>query len=304
MIVVSRFAPSPTGLLHLGHVVNAIYVWGVVRSLGGRVLLRIEDHDRQRSRAAFEGAILDDLDWLGFVPDAPPTSAFRAGRCEGRQSDRHEMYLAALEDLRAQGRIYGCTCSRRQRGGAVTPGHEPRYPGTCAAKGLAAGPGVGIRLRLEETTERFDDLRLGRVAQRPAAQCGDLLLRDRAGNWTYQFAATVDDWTQRVTLVIRGDDLLSSAGRQIYLARCLGRLTPPLFLHHPLVMKTATRKLSKSDGDAGVGDLRARGLTAPEVIGRAAKLARLAENDRPVAAAEVPALVGNLPHLGSRFGLS
>jgi glutamyl-tRNA synthetase/glutamyl-Q tRNA(Asp) synthetase len=214
------------------------------------------------------------------------------------------VYLAALEDLRAQGMIYGCTCSRRQGGGAVVPGHEQRYPGTCAAKGLPAGPGVGIRLRLDETTERFDDLRHGPVMQCPAAQCGDLLLRDRAGNWTYQFAATVDDRAQRVSLVIRGDDLLPSVGRQIYLARCLGRHTPPLFLHHPLVMKTATEKLSKSDGDGGVRDLRASGLTAPEVIGRAAKLAGLVDTDRPVAAAEVPVLVGDVPRLRARFGLS
>jgi glutamyl-tRNA synthetase/glutamyl-Q tRNA(Asp) synthetase len=304
VIVVSRFAPAPTGLLHLGHVVNAIYVWGVVRTLKGRVLLRIEDHDRQRSRPAFERAILDDLDWLGFVPDDPPTSDFRAGRCDGRQSDRHEVYVAAIEDLRAQGMIYGCTCSRRQGGGAVLPGHEQRYPGTCAAKGLPAGPGVGIRLRLVETTERFDDLRHGPMMQSPAAQCGDLLLRDRAGNWTYQFAAAVDDWAQRVTLVIRGDDLLPSVGRQIYLARCLGRHTPPLFLHHPLVMKTATKKLSKSDGDRGVRDLRASGLSAPDVIGRAAKMAGLVDTERPVTAAEVPVLVCNLAHLRSGVGPS
>lgn len=212
------------------------------------------------------------------------------------------MYRAALEDLRAQGRIYGCTCSRRQRGGAVVPGLEQRYPGTCVAKGLPAGPGLGIRLRLEETTEHFDDLRHGPLTQRPAAQCGDLLLRDRAGNWTYQFAATVDDWAQRVTLVIRGDDLLSSVGRQIYLARCLGRRTPPLFLHHPLLMKTATEKLSKSEGDAGVRELRASGLTAPEVIGRAARRAGLVDTDRAVEAAEVTALVGHLPRLRSRLG--
>src|SRR5205823_14297423 len=99
-MVISRFAPAPTGLLHLGHVVNAIYVWGVTRSLGGRVLLRIEDHDRQRSRLEFERAILDDLDWLGFRPDEPSTDAFRRGRCSGRQSDRAEVHEAALEKLR------------------------------------------------------------------------------------------------------------------------------------------------------------------------------------------------------------
>lgn len=203
MTVVSRFAPAPTGALHLGHVVSAIYVWGVVRAVGGRVLLRIEDHDRQRSRAHFERAILDDLDWLGFIPDDPPLDAFRAGRCDGRQSDRDAMDLAALDRLRAQGLICGCTYSRRERGGIAVPGREQRYPGTCARKGLSDGPGLGLRLQVDHTVERFDDLRHGRVSQGPDEQCGDLLLRDRDGNWTYQFAATVDDWLQGVTLVIR-----------------------------------------------------------------------------------------------------
>src|SRR5690242_6519988 len=104
--------------------------------------------------------------------------------------------------------------------------------------------------------ERFTDLRHGPQEQRPFEQCGDVLVRDRDGNWTYQFAATVDDFVQGVTLVIRGDDLLASTGRQIQLGRLLGRHTPPRFLHHALLMKTPTQKLSKSDGDSGVADLR------------------------------------------------
>src|SRR4029079_17891401 len=111
--MISRFAPAPTGLLHIGHVVNALYVWGITKSRGGRVLLRIEDHDRQRSRPEYERAILDDLDWLGFVADEYPTDAFRAGRFEGRQSDRTHLYEAALEKLRAKGLVYACECSRR-----------------------------------------------------------------------------------------------------------------------------------------------------------------------------------------------
>ena len=114
--------------------------------------------------------------------------------------------------------------------------------------------------------ERFVDLRHGPQAQRPSQQCGDLLLRDRDGNWTYQFAATVDDCVQGVTLVIRGDDLLASTGRQMQLARLLGRAEPPEFLHHPLIMKSPTQKLSKSDGDTGIRELRARGWTPSQVI--------------------------------------
>jgi glutamyl-tRNA synthetase/glutamyl-Q tRNA(Asp) synthetase len=119
---------------------------------------------------------------------------------------------------------------------------------------------------MDDEDETFDDLRLGRQSQNPAAQCGDLLIRDRIGNWTYQFAVTVDDWRQHIDLIVRGVDLLASTGRQIRLARLLGRATPPAFLHHPLIMKSPTQKLSKSDGDTGVRDLRARGWTPARVI--------------------------------------
>ncbi len=131
---------------------------------------------------------------------------------------------------------------------------------------------------LDPAVERFDDLRLGPQEQRPSEQCGDLLVRDRHGNWTYQFAVVVDDWLQNVNLVIRGEDLLDSTGRQIKLARLLGRERPPAFLHHELLMKTATQKLSKSDGDTGVRDLRAKGWTAEAVIDRATQLASLSRD--------------------------
>jgi glutamyl/glutaminyl-tRNA synthetase len=261
-LVLSRFAPAPTGLLHLGHVVNAIYVWGIARAGSGRVLLRIEDHDRQRSRPEYERAILEDLDWLGFVPDGVMT----------RQSERTAIYETHLDRLRAAGLVYACECSRKEIAAAGEPGDELRYPGTCAAKGLPEGPGLGLRVRLAPTIERFEDLAHGPQEQQPSEQCGDLLVKDRDGNWTYQFVATVDDFEQGVTLVIRGDDLLASTGRQIQLARMLGRLEPPHFLHHPLIMKTPMQKLSKSDGDSGVRDLRARGWTAAAVLEHAAAL--------------------------------
>jgi glutamyl-Q tRNA(Asp) synthetase len=290
--MISRFAPAPTGFLHLGHVVNALYVWGVTRSLGGRVLLRVEDHDRQRSRPEFERAILDDLDWLGFVPDAPSTDAFRAGRCDGRQSNRSEVYERALEKLRAMGLVYACECSRSDILTASTSTQdEIRYPGTCASKGLSERAGRGIRVRLGPSIERFVDLRHGPIEQQPFEQCGDLLVRDREGNWTYQFAVAVDDFEQHVTHVIRGDDLLSSTGRQIQLARLLGRATPSQFLHHGLVMKTPVQKLSKADRDSSVRDLCAAGLSARDVIGRAAAAAGLVDGFRPLAAHDASSLV-------------
>jgi glutamyl/glutaminyl-tRNA synthetase len=292
--IVSRFAPAPTGYLHVGHVVNALYVWGVTRAAGGRVLLRIEDHDRQRSRRVYEHAILDDLEWLGFIPDEPVIATFHTSHarapCAGRQSERSEIYSAALARLREEGRVYACECSRNQVMQVAANGDELRYPGTCRAKGLAEAPGRSVRVRLDETVESFDDLRHGHQTQCPIEQCGDLLVRDRDGNWTYQFAVTVDDLTQGVTLVIRGDDLLASTGRQIQLARLLGRAEPPRFLHHALVMKSSTQKLSKADRDTSVRDLRARGLSAADVIGQAAHCVGLVPDARPLAAASASAL--------------
>jgi glutamyl/glutaminyl-tRNA synthetase len=260
----------------------------VTRAAGGRVLLRIEDHDGGRSRPEFERAILDDLDWLGFAADEPSTGDFRSGRCEGRQSDRSAVYESALQRLRSRGLVYACECSRREISSVGAPiGEQLRYPGTCAGKGLPERAGLSLRVRVVPSVERFRDLRHGPQEQKPSEQCGDLVVRDRDGNWTYQFAATVDDLEQRISLVVRGDDLLPSTGRQIQLARLLGRDEPPRFLHHPLVMKTPGQKLSKSDGDTGVRDLRAKGWRASDVIGEAAVAAGLIDRRREIRAAEV-----------------
>jgi glutamyl-Q tRNA(Asp) synthetase len=256
--VITRFAPAPTGHLHLGHVVNALYVWGAARQAGGSVLLRIEDHDRQRSRPEYETSILEDLAWLGFVHDGPIV----------RQSERDAIYRDALRPLIERGLIYGCTCTRNDLGGGP-------YPGICRDKRIELTDGVGWRVRLEPGDESFVDVLKGPQVQDPSAQSGDLLIRDRLGNWTYQFAVTVDDLQQGVTDVIRGEDLLDSTGRQMRLARLLGRTHPPRFWHHPLVMKSPAQKLSKSDGDTGIRDLRASGTTAEAVLDLARKAGNL-----------------------------
>jgi glutamyl-tRNA synthetase/glutamyl-Q tRNA(Asp) synthetase len=263
---VTRFAPAPTGFLHLGHVVNALHVWGMARQAGGVVRLRIEDHDRQRCRPEYEAAILEDLAWLGFVADGPVE----------RQSDREAIYRHALARLVAQHAVYGCTCTRAELH-TVPPGPdgERRYPGTCRERGVPLTDGVGWRVRIEPGAELFVDRLLGAQAQDPSAQCGDVLIRDRLGNWTYQFAAVADDLEQRITEVVRGVDLLASTGRQIRVARLLGRITPPRFAHHPLVMKSATEKLSKSDRDTGVRELRAAGIPAADVLARARRYVAL-----------------------------
>ncbi len=261
--MVTRFAPAPTGYLHLGHVANAQLVWGEARARGGRVLLRIEDHDRERCTPEYEAALLEDLAWLGFAPDEPFV----------RQSERHDIYLRVANQLTREGLVYGCTCTRAEvqgsqgsRGPGVRGSGEVRYPGTCRGVGHALNHGVGWRVRLPSDEVRFDDRWCGPQVQVPAQQCGDLLIRDRLGNWTYQFVATVDDHLQGVTDVIRGRDLLDSTGRQILLGQMIGRTTPATFAHHALIMKSETQKLSKSDRDTGIRDLRAAGWTRERVL--------------------------------------
>jgi glutamyl/glutaminyl-tRNA synthetase len=290
----TRFAPAPTGYLHLGHAANAVWVWGIARAFGGRVLLRVEDHDRGRCRPMYEQALLDDLDWLGLEPDGFGTDAFRAGPLAQRQSDNADRYRARLTMLEVNGQAYPCGCSRADVARANPgsgDGTELRYPGTCRARGVDPDSTPARRVLMHAATvEHFDDLRLGTQAQDPDLQCGDVLVRDRLGNWTYQFAVVVDDLEQGVDLVIRGEDLLESTGRQLRLARMLGRHTPPRFLHHPLLRRADGRKLSKSAHDTGLRELRDAGHSRAEVLGLAAHLSGLA----PTRAARGPDTLADL----------
>jgi glutamyl-Q tRNA(Asp) synthetase len=270
----TRFAPAPTGYLHLGHVANALWVWQTARERAASVLLRIEDHDRQRCRPEYEAALLEDLDWLGFSPDVGSTEEFRRGASPYRQSDSGSFYKEGLARLQAAGhRVYACDCSRKDEASQTAPDENAggRYSGRCRGRGLAHTPGRGLRVVMPATVERFEDLRLGPERQEPALQCGDLLLRDRLGNWTYQFAVVVDDLRHGIDLVIRGEDLLESTGRQLSLARMLGRPDPPRFLHHPLILKPGGEKLSKGNRDTSVRDLRAAGVSRERVLRRAAE---------------------------------
>jgi glutamyl-Q tRNA(Asp) synthetase len=285
----TRFAPSPTGYLHLGHVANAIYVWGIARALGGRVLLRMEDHDRGRCRPAYEAAALEDLAWLGLDPDVGATEEFSSGPSPYRQSDCSACYEDAMRLLAERARMFACDCSRRDIAleAGDTFDEETVYPGRCRDRGLAPERGRGLRLRMETGVERFPDGLLGEQSQVPAEQCGDLLLRDGQGQWTYQLAVVVDDLRHGVDLVIRGEDLLSSTGRQIRLARLLGRERPPVFLHHPLISKPDGAKLSKASGDTGIRELRRAGVRAAAVLGRAAWMTGLLDRPRDVPAADL-----------------
>ncbi len=288
----TRFAPSPTGYLHLGHVANAVWTWSIARALGGRVLLRLEDHDRGRCRPEYEAALLEDLEWLGLEPDVGLPGQFRAGRSPYRQSDSGDAYQGALTRLGS--RVFACTCSRKDlaRGGGDIANEETRYDGRCRDRGLTAGPGRGLRLRLDPGLECFADARLGAREQDPSAQCGDLLLRDRLGRWTYHLAVVVDDIRHGVDLVVRGEDLLESTGRQLRLGRLLGRVDPPVFLHHPLIRKPGGEKLSKSSGDTGIRELRAAGVRPQAVLGRAAHLTGLHPDPAPIEPHDLAKLFG------------
>ena len=260
----TRFAPAPTGYLHLGHVANAIWTWALARRSGADVLLRIEDHDRQRCRPEYDAALLEDLEWLGFRADLGPV----------RQTDADAQiaYETSLALLRTAGLAYGCDCTRstfaRWAGEHGRAWSGPGCPGTCRERGVT-GPVLRVALGggSETWTDRLAGQREGEVAPN-----GDLPARDRHGNWSYGFCVVVDDLRQGVDLVVRGEDLLDATAAHIRLGQRLGRATPPAFAHHPLVRRPDGSKLSKSAGDTGVRELRQSGGSPDDVIALAAQM--------------------------------
>jgi glutamyl-tRNA synthetase/glutamyl-Q tRNA(Asp) synthetase len=280
----TRFAPSPTGYLHLGHVASALTVFGLGRALGAAVLLRIEDHDRGRSRPEYEAAIRADLAWLGLVAD---------GGEPLRQSENGAAYERALARLVATQQVFACDCSRKQiQGAAADDGAaELRYGGRCRDRGLPLdAPDTGIRLVLPPERVAYHDLLMGDRVATPSAQCGDLLLRDRHGQWTYQFAVTVDDLDQGITHVVRGADLEASTARQIQLGRMLGRRADATFAHHGLLTDPAGKKLGKRFFSEAIAKRRDAGERPEELLGEAAHALGLIAAPRALAVAELPAL--------------
>lgn len=293
---VGRYAPSPTGDLHLGNLRTALLAWRQIRDLGGVFILRIEDIDAPRTVAGGEERLIDDLRWLGLDWDEGPDVGGPAGPY--RQSERGGIYQAALAQLERAGLTYLCTCSRKdlQRyaatvhtGATLAPAahHEtseasaphgnegPAYPGVCRdadpALQRACPLGASVRFRIDAAPLiEFTDEIAGPQRFDLRALSGDFVIRRRDGLWAYQLACAVDDALMGVTHVLRGQDLITSAPRQIALIRALG-LREPRYAHVPLVLDAAGRRMCKRDGSCSLRQLREAGLT-PEAA-RAAILA-------------------------------
>lgn len=274
-----RFAPTPSGRLHLGNILCAMLAYLSVRSKGGRFLLRIEDVDVPRCPRRLAQQAIDDLQWLGFTWDEAPMY----------QSDRTEIYREALERLAAQGHVYPCFCTRAQLMSLAAPNlgdTQVVYQRTCAsltpeeAAERAKTRAPAMRLRVPEEDVAFTDGLFGPQQENLARDCGDFILRRSDGLYGYQLAVVVDDALQGVTEVVRGRDILSATPRQLYLQRLLG-YEQPAYIHIPLLMDSQGRRLAKRDKDLDLTALSQR-FTPEEILGRLAFSAGLLEEPRPV----------------------
>jgi glutamyl-Q tRNA(Asp) synthetase len=269
--IVTRFAPSPTGYLHLGHARAALIAHGRARADGGRVLLRIEDIDATRCRRDFAAAILDDMAWLGIAPDGPIR----------RQSEHLAAYAAVLDDLRGRDLLYPCFCTRAEiaRSGVAPHGPDgPIYPGTCshlsadrAAARIALGEAHCWRLRVARAAETagpvdYEEDGIGRVACDPSV-FGDVVLARKDCPGSYHLCVTHDDWVQGITLVTRGEELRAATDIHRLLQAVMG-WPAPRYAHHALMTDAAGMKLSKRDGALSLKRLRDDGLTPEEAFRR------------------------------------
>jgi len=274
MSIVTRFAPSPTGYLHLGHAYAALVAWRRAREAGGRFLLRLEDIDATRCRPAFAAAILEDLAWLGLDWDGPVRV----------QSEHLAEYRAVLDALTARGLIYPCFCSRaevareaaRSASAPHAPDGTPRYPGTCQglsaderASQIAAGQPYALRLDMCRalatvgTPLTFEEDDEGTIACHPA-RFGDIVLARKDTPASYHLCVTHDDAVQGVTLVTRAIDLKPATDVHRLLQALMG-WPAPRYAHHKLLTDTDGRRLAKRDKAAALRDLRAQGYSAAEV---------------------------------------
>ena len=274
-----RFAPTPSGRLHLGNVLCAMLAYLSIRSQGGRFLLRIEDVDVPRCPRSLARQCIDDLQWLGFTWDEPLVF----------QSDRSDIYCRALEQLTADGHTYPCFCTRAQLMSLAAPNlgdTQVIYQRTCAhltaeeAAERAKTRAPAIRLRVPEEDVAFTDGLFGLQTENLARDCGDFILRRSDGLYGYQLAVVVDDGLQGVTEVVRGRDILSATPRQLYLQRLLGYAQPD-YVHIPLLMDEHGRRLAKRDKDLDLTALAQR-FTPAELLGMLAWSAGLLAEIRPM----------------------
>lgn len=289
--VIGRFAPTPSGALHLGNLFCSLLAWLSVKAQGGEIVLRIEDLDRERSDPAFTVQCEHDLRLLGLDWD-------RGGTAGGKryfQSERTAYYQSLLDRLQQTGNVYPCFCSRAELHAASAPhasDGELLYSGKCRGlsfeevERLSRQRPPALRLRVPDETVGFEDLHYGPIRQNLLTDCGDFILRRSDGVFAYQLAVVGDDGDMGVTEVVRGRDLLSSTPRQILLFRLLG-LPVPRFAHAPLLLDEEGRRLSKRDRDMSLSGLLERGLTPQDVIGRLAYLAGLLDRPEPAKAAEL-----------------
>ena len=262
-MIVGRLAPTPSGGLHLGNARTFLIAWLSARAAGGRMVMRIDDLDQARVKPGAVDQALADLRWLGLEWDGEPVF----------QSRRGAAYGAALAKLQADGLVYPCSCSRREIEQAARAPHAgdegPVYPGTCRGRVGNSRRPPAWRFAVSDGRVEFTDGVHGRCEMDVAAACGDFVVFRNDGIAAYQLATVVDDAFQGVTEVVRGDDLLSSTPRQLLLDRALG-LTPPRFLHVPLVLDAGGERMAKRRDSTRLAVLRADGVSAARVIGRLA----------------------------------
>ncbi|MBR6953866.1 MAG: tRNA glutamyl-Q(34) synthetase GluQRS [Clostridia bacterium] len=283
-MVTGRFAPTPSGRLHLGNMLCAMLAWLSVRSQNGRFLLRIEDVDRPRCPDRLAEQCIRDLQWLGFDWDEAPVY----------QHERTAAYEEALQRLTAAGLTYPCFCTRAELHPEQAPNlgdTQAVYPGTCARltpaeialRSRQRSP--AIRLRVPDRTVAFTDRLQGRVEENLARDCGDFVLRRSDGLFGYQLAVVADDAASGVNEVVRGRDILSATPRQIYLLELLGH-PAPAYVHIPLLTDPLGRRLAKRDRDLDL-DALARRMGPREIIGLLACACGLRDRVAPASLEEL-----------------
>ncbi len=275
---IGRFAPTPSGRMHLGNVFAGLIAWLSVKSRGGQMVLRMEDLDTQRTSEEFAQILRDDLHWLGLTWDVetPP------------QSQRSAVYDRYFEKLRDEKLLYPCYCTRSQLHSVNAPHRSDGtyvYPGTCRGRTDHPDRAPSWRVMVPQREFGLQDLLQGEFRQDLSADCGDFVVRRADGVYVYQLAVTVDDGEAGVTEVVRGVDLLGSAPRQMYLQELFG-FAHPAYGHVPLLLAPDGRRLSKRDKDLDLGQLQKQ-LTPQQLIGSLAHTAGLLERYEPISAAEL-----------------